>query len=128
MLTKILFTLLVILGAIVYIRRRTSKRVLAPVVYPVSRPTVRERPRLVFYISLGLLLIMLVATGAYLLQMWLDDARIIRVQVINSNTGSVISYEVRKGDMVAGKNTFHTIDGRTITLAAVERLEIGGDE
>lgn len=128
MLTKILFTLLVIIGAIVYIRWRTSKRELAPVVYPASRPTVRARPRLVFYISLGLLFVMLIATGAYLLQMWLDDARIIRVQVINSNTGAVISYEVRKGDMVAGKSTFHTIDGRSITLAAVERLEIGGEE
>jgi hypothetical protein len=128
MLTKILFTALIILGAIIYIRVRSRKRALAPMAPPLPRPVTPERPRLAYYLALGLLLIMLSGTGYYLFQMWFDDSRIISVRVINSNTGSVTSYEVRKGDVVAGKSTFHTVDGRTVTLAAVERLEMGGDQ
>ncbi len=127
MLTKILFTLLIIIGAIIYVRIRASKRALAPMAPPLPRPVAPERPRLVYYLSLGLLIIMLSGAGYYLFQMWFDDSRIIMVRVINSNTGSVTSYEVHKGDVTAGESTFRTVDGKTVTLAAVERLEMGGE-
>ncbi len=127
MLTKILFTLLIIIGAIIYVRIRASKRALAPMAPPLPRPVALERPRLVYYLSLGLLVIMLSGAGYYLFQMWFDDSRIIKVRVINSNTGSVTSYEVHKGDVTAGESTFRTVDGKTVTLAAVERLEMGGE-
>jgi len=93
---------------------------------PLPRPVTPERPRLVYYFAVGLITIMLLGAGYYLFEVWFDGSRIITVRVINSNTGSVTSYEVRKGDVEAGKSTFQTIDGRTVTLAAVERLEMGG--
>jgi hypothetical protein len=127
MLTKILFTLLIIIGAVIYVRVRARKRMLAPMAPPLPRPVPSERPRLVYYLAIGLLAIMLSGAGYYLFQLWFDGSRIIEVRVINSNTGSVTSYEVYKGDVAAGESTFRTIDGRTITLAAVERLEMGGD-
>ena len=126
MLTKILFTLLIIIGAILYVRIRARNRVFAPMAPPLPRPVAPERPRLVYYLALGLLVIMLSGAGYYLFQMWFDGSRIISVRVINSNTGSVTSYEVYKGDVAAGESTFRTIDGRTVTMAAVERLEMGG--
>ena len=128
MLTKIAFTLLIIIGAIVYVRIRARNRALAPMAPPLPRPARSERPRLTYYFAIGLLTIMLLGAGYYLFQMWFDDSRIITVRVINSNTGSVTSYEVRKGDVEAGKGTFQTVDGRTVTLAAVERLEMGGEK
>ncbi len=126
MLTKILFTLAIIIGAIFYVRIRAGKRALAPMAPPLPRPVTPERPRLAYYLALGLLVIMLSGVGYYLFQIWFDGSRIIAVRVINSNTGSITSYEVYKGDVVAGESTFQTIDGRTVTLAAVERLEMGG--
>ncbi len=100
---------------------------LAPMAPPLPRPVAPQRPRLVYLFALGLLFIMLSGAGYYLFQTWFDGSRIISVRVINSNTGSVSSYEVRKGDVIAGKSTFVTVDGRTVTLAAVERLEMGGE-
>lgn len=127
MLLKILFTLFIIIAAIFYVRVRARNRELAPMAPPLPRPVTPERPRMVYYLALGLLLIMLSGVGYYLFQIWFDGSRIITVRVINSNTGSVTSYEVYKGDVVAGESTFHTVDGRTITMAAVERLEMGGE-
>jgi len=127
MLTKILFTLLIIIGAIIYVRIRAKKSALAPMAPPLPRPVAPERPRLVYYLSLGLLVIMLSGSGYYMFQVWFDDSRIIMVRVINSNTGSITSYEVHKGDVTAGESTFRTVDGKTVTLAAVERLEMGGE-
>ncbi|MCP3671280.1 MAG: hypothetical protein GY814_12775 [Gammaproteobacteria bacterium] len=126
MLLKILFTLLIIIGAIFYVRIRARNRTLAPMAPPLPRPVAPERPRLAYYLALGLLLIMLTGAGYYLFQIWFDGSRIVTVRVINSNTGSVTSYEVYKGDVVAGESSFHTVDGRTITMAAVERMEMGG--
>ncbi len=127
MLTKILFTVLIIIGAIIYVRIRARNRALAPMAPPLPRPVAPERPRLAYYLALGLLVILLSGAGYYLFQMWFDASRIITVRVINSNTGSVASYQVYKGDVAAGKSTFLTIDGKTVTLAAVERLEMGGE-
>jgi len=126
-LTKILFTLLIIIGAIIYVRVRARNRALAPMAPPLPRPVASERPRFAYYLALGLLVIMLSGAGYYLFQIWFDGSRVITVRVINSNTGSVTSYEVYKGDVTAGESTFRTIDGRTVTMAAVERLEMGGE-
>ena len=100
---------------------------LAPMAPPLPRPVAPERPRFAYYLALGLLVIMLSGAGYYLFQIWFDGSRVITVRVINSNTGSVTSYEVYKGDVTAGESTFRTIDGRTVTMAAVERLEMGGE-
>jgi len=127
MLTKILFTVLIIIGAIIYVRVRARNRALAPMAPPLPRPVAPERPRFAYYLALGLLVIMLSGAGYYLFQIWFDGSRVITVRVINSNTGSVTSYEVYKGDVTAGESTFRTIDGRTVTMAAVERLEMGGE-
>ncbi len=69
MLLKIVVTILIILGAIVYIRMRSGKRPSASAVQLSSRPVAEGRRRPIYYVALGTILIMLVGTGYYLLQM-----------------------------------------------------------
>jgi hypothetical protein len=51
-----------------------------------------------------------------------DRDAIIRVQVVNTNTGGVTEYEARRGSIETGR--FVTVDGRQIRIAAIERLVI----
>ena len=44
------------------------------------------------------------------------------MRVINANTGEGVTYQARRED-VAGRS-FRTLDGRRITLADVERMEL----
>ncbi len=69
MFLKIVVTILIILGAIVYIRMRSRKLPLAPAVQLSSRTVVVGRRRPIYYVALGTLLIMLVGTGYYLWRM-----------------------------------------------------------
>ncbi len=124
MFLKLLLTASVILGALLVLRAR-NRRAVAPL--PLPRPPAYPKSRLPGFAAFGLVLIMLVGTGYYLFQQWWDAYQVVTVRVINANTGSVVRYEVYKGDVDRQSSSFHTVDGRLVMLAAVERMELGGD-
>jgi hypothetical protein len=68
----------------------------------------------------GLLALLLGGTGLYLAQGWNHGRAILRVQVVNANTGAVTDYQARRRD-VEGRG-FRTIEGQVIHLADVERM------
>ena len=65
---------------------------------------------------------MIAGTALYLFQGWVTAREAITVRVINANTGEGVAYQARRED-VAGRS-FRTLDGRRITLADVERMEL----
>jgi hypothetical protein len=123
MISKLFLTILLIVGLVYYIRSRSSARPPEPrrrerIVTPAPRhePLV---PRAILYIFIAL---MLLATSVVLYFDWEKNYRVVTVRVINSDTGRVSEYQARRGD-IDGR-TFETLDGKVVTLADVERMEL----
>ena len=124
MLMKILLTATVILGAILILRRRAQRVSQVRVVREASIPAV-EKSRLPHMVAYTVLLIMLGGAGFFMYLQWQDSYQVINVRVIDSRTGNVVHYQARRGD-VEGRS-FRALDGREVTLAEVERMELGGE-
>jgi hypothetical protein len=60
--------------------------------------------------------------GWYIYQDWSEAKIMVRIRVINAETGQVVLYDAPKG-LVFGRS-FTTADGRQVTLADVERMEV----
>jgi hypothetical protein len=126
MFTKLLILVLVILGVWVAFRVKTG---------PAPRPSAASRPGPALptrpawmpagaprALAYGLVSVMIAGTGLYLFEDWEAGRRPVTVSVINANTGEVVTYQVSPKDL-AGRS-FRTLDGRHVTLADVERLEV----
>lgn len=68
----------------------------------------------------GVVVLMLLGTGVYLVQGWQRDREVLRVQVVNTYTGKEASYLARRGEINA--RSFVTLDGRLVQIAEMERL------
>lgn len=77
------------------------------------------RTRRVAYAIVGILVMV---TAAVYYRAWHERHQIVTVRVINTTTGAVDTYRARKGDIQ--QHYFETIDGRAITSADVERIEV----
>ncbi len=126
MITKLLLTLSVIGIAWLVIRNRSRRGEIASTEQPMRlrAPASQQNsqaPRLAAY---GLIVFMILASGVFLYLQWRDEYRIVTVQVINTQTGESVTYEARRGD-VDGRR-FETLDGRVVTVADIERIEMGG--
>jgi len=127
MITKLLLTLSVIGIAWLVIRNRSRRdeisaleqttRLAAP-----ANPKTSPAPRLAAY---ALIIFMVLASGVFLYLQWRDEYRIVTVQVINTQTGHSVTYQARRGD-VDGRR-FQTLDGRVVSVADIERIEMGGE-
>ncbi|MBF0453868.1 MAG: hypothetical protein HQL72_03500 [Magnetococcales bacterium] len=60
--------------------------------------------------------------GWYIYADWRESKMMVRIRVINAETGQVALYDAPKG-LVFGR-AFTTQDGRRVTLADVERMEV----
>jgi hypothetical protein len=115
---KLLLTAAVIFGAYLVIRARMQASETTKDAPPPPAPLVsRGAVRLVAYAVIAL---MLGGTAFYLIGSWESGREVLRVQVVNANTGAVIDYLARRRD-VEGRG-FRTLDGRVVRLADVERM------
>ncbi|MBF0462823.1 MAG: hypothetical protein HQL87_15715 [Magnetococcales bacterium] len=121
---KILLPVLV--GLLLYFLGKShARRSGAPVavVRPVP-PTMLERVHLSFRLTAGLLVgTTLLAAAWWMVEAWQTAHTPVVVRVINVQTGAATSYQALQGQ-VQGR-TFHTLDGRQVRLADVERMEVG---
>jgi len=124
MLLKILLTILVIAGAVLTLRMRREREA-APAAPASAQSRSKKFDTPIKIVAAGLAVLMLVGVSAYLYHQWQDSYRVVTVSVIDTRSGNLIQYEAYKGD-VEGRQ-FTTTDGRTVTLAEVERMELGGD-
>lgn len=119
MLTKIAFTLAI--AALAYLVIRSRSRAVDAGQAPKAQPTRAHfiSSRLVAYLFLAVAM----ATGsAVFLMEWFDDRRVITIRVINSGTGEAAVYQAYKGKIYGRR--FETLDGRVVTVADVDRVEI----
>ena len=72
----------------------------------------------------SLVVLMVVGSAVLLYSQWREGYQVVNVRIVNSNTGVARSYQARLKD-IEGRS-FQTLDGRVVTLADVERMELGG--
>jgi len=130
MFLKLLLTALVIAGAILTLRMRRQRAIQqsAPPLRVLNAPAseIPGRRRLARFLAAGLVLLMLVGAALYLYHQWRDTYQVVTVRVIDTRSGQSTTYRAYKGD-IQGR-TFVTTDERTVTLAEVERMEIGAGQ
>jgi hypothetical protein len=126
MIGKILLTAAVIAAVVLFARSRSERRNAAPRRAPARLAAAPHTPaaeRLPRYLAYALLLLMLGGSAVFVFLEWRDQYRVVTVRVVNTNTGSSVIYQARRGEVE--DRSFETLDGRRIVLAAVERLELG---
>lgn len=130
MLTKILFTSLVILVMLFYVRHQQTRRAEhQPTRSPskdLPQTLFKPSPRLSRIAAYTVLLLMLAIGGLFYYLDWKEDHRVINIRVINTSTGEIGSYLAYQS-MIRGRS-FVTLDGRTITVSNSERVEMSEAE
>ena len=116
MLTKIAFTLAVVIG-VLWFARRSRQRVVnnpAPVVnqgggFPIG------------WLATGVVALMIIAGGWLMYDHWEKSSEMVFVRVVDSGTQKVTEYRAYRGDIE--ERAFVTVDNVSVTLAGTERLE-----
>jgi len=114
-LTKILVTLLVIAGALFYIRKPSATREKETAAQLGQRMIMR-------YVLFGLVSVSLLASAGYWYWSWQDGAKIVEVTIVSPIAESSAVYQVYKRDIKADEIT--TVDGINIRLSNQERVII----
>ncbi|MCH7881119.1 MAG: hypothetical protein IIB69_06000 [Proteobacteria bacterium] len=120
MLTKILFTLAVITGCFWYVSAKRGHRA-PPILVIASKKDLRKRKllRRSAYLFMGFM--MLAAIAMIYIEIS-DNNTLVTVHVINSQTGSRVSYQARRQDIKS--SSFTTLEGSTVYVANIERIEV----
>ncbi len=121
---KVLIAVVALLVAWLLLRARMrgAGRTAPPTVPAPSSTRSASAPRHLAYVALGVLV---AGTGLYLYEGWAERRAPVLVRVINANTGAVATYRARRSDVVG--RSLLTLDGRRVTLADVERMELETD-
>lgn len=123
MLTKILFTLAVILVvALVFRVKNTSAKAVKPAAAQTQTTKGGVSAAMVAYTLLGL--VIAISALVFVLH-WQDQHQVIDIQVTNSQ-GNALKYQAYK-KAIEGRR-FTTIDGVSVDLADSDRIEILGNE
>jgi len=119
---KLLLTAAVLLGVYLALRtRRRRGREVAEPPAPSREPGIPAE--ILKAVAYGLVVLMAVGSLLWLYLDWDAEREVVSIQIINSGTGETTAYRARRGD-VTGRR-FTTLDGRTVTLAEVERMVLG---
>ncbi len=116
MVSKIVLTAVIIVLA--YLVLRSRGRAATARAQGITAPPIVS-PRLVAYVFLAVA----VVSGALIYWLeWQDARQVITIRVINSSTGEAATYQAHKGK-IRGRR-FQTLDGREVTIADVDRVEM----
>ncbi len=134
MLSKFLITTAVIIGAFFVIRHRHmqgEKQSLPPKLETdkseAASTTAKEELAADLRAGAYMFLVLMVGLGAALYYFdWQDDHTVLTINLHRDNNSAPVSYEVYKYQLE--DRSFVTTDGRSITVASNERMEILGLE
>ena len=120
MIGKVLFTIGVILVvALIWRTRRPEQGSDRPEPRLINPQAQRRWP--IKGLAIGVIALMLLASGFLLYEHWRDSSEVIYIRVVDASSGRTAEYRAARGDI--GERTFTTVDGRHIVLAETERLE-----
>lgn len=119
MITKIIFTLLIVIGAAIFLRMKHAESEQQP------QPQRAERSESVKMFRQGayLFLIFMVISALVVFYFKIGDRyETVSVHVINIQTGERVTYLAQQQHIKSNK--FTTVEGRTVYVAEIERVEI----
>lgn len=116
MITKILFTIAVIIGVALFYRQKsaTAQATKPPRRTEDDAPSVRS----LAYVLIGILIIISIGVFAY---NWQENNRVITIRV-TADGGNVVTYQAKQSD-IKGRR-FKTLTGLEVTLAESDRVEM----
>ena len=120
MLTKLILTLLVIVGALWFVsskRGEPKQRVL--VIASKKEQENRQMLRYGAYVFMG---VMVIAASVMIYLELSDSYATVTVHVVNTQSGTRSSYQARQQDIQG--SSFTTLDGRKVYVAGIERIEV----
>lgn len=121
MLTKLLFTGLIIVGVYVFYRYRGRVH---------GKPKEVPRPNAASstgrFAVYGVVGVLLLVSGAVYFFQWQQAHRIITIRVIDSASNNVTIYKAYQKSIKG--NRFESLDGKTVVLGEAERVEYIEDE
>ena len=121
MLTKILFTALVIFS--VYAFYRLKRRI--PQGKSRPRQTVQSSP-VGRYTAYGFVVLLIIVSGGIFIYQWEQAHRVVTIRVIDGNSNNVTVYKAYRKSIKG--NRFESLDGKLVVLGEAERVEfIDGD-
>ena len=131
MLTKILITLLIIIGAVVFLRHKKSlhqqplnsaePRTITIQAEPADITKTSVIQANIKLIAFGVLSLTLLTGTAMLFFNWQDDHRVYEIKIVNPQTGNTDIFQAYKKDLQG--RSFTTITGQQIKVSEMERLE-----
>jgi hypothetical protein len=123
MITKILFTLTVIIATMIFFKRQRAQQSArsAPVKTVMSES--QKMFRQGAYLFLAFMVIS--AIGMFIFKLG-DDYATVQVHVINTQTGQMSTYQAKQKDIKS--KSFITLEGRKVFVADVERIEVEAQE
>jgi hypothetical protein len=115
MISKILFTIAVIAAVIllVKLRRRPVPQT------PQAEDETAQGFRWLALVAVGL---MIIGSAFFIWQAWRDASEVLVLRVVDTRSGQVTEYRAYRNDVE--DRVFRTLDGRRISLAETERLEV----
>ena len=119
MLTKILVTLLVIAGAMFYIRQPKVSR---------TKESTQDMGKgmLVRFVLYTVLSISLLASAGYWYWDWQDGNKVVSVTIVSPMSDDSVVYQVRKKHIA--NNEIITVDGIRVRLSNQERIIVANSE
>ena len=128
MFAKLLVTAIVVyIGYLVFRARRSDGLADAQPKRAALKPRLiirrRRYLRLVQPVASGVLLLMVVGSGYYVYERWVERHQVVRVEIINPYTGDVQIYRAQRRDINA--RSFKTLEGRVVRIAETERMIVG---
>ncbi len=118
MLTKILFTVAVIVVVMFVFRHRNQTQSIKAIPAVVPDQPKGISSQMLAYIFVALILLV---SGLIYLFFWMEQNKIVNIKVIDAN-GEAFNYQAHKKS-IEGK-TFVTLDGRQVTLGDSDRVEM----
>ncbi len=119
MISKILFTLLVIVGTIVFFKKQREFETRRGVQKSAELSENQKLFRQGAYLFLGFMVLSAVVMLTFEIG---ESYETVKVHVINTQTGNRQTYQAQQQDIKS--NRFTTIEGRVVYVADIERVEI----
>ena len=126
MIGKIIFTAAVIGLVVLWVRSRSRFQGTTGALPARLPKPIHERSRFPRFAAYTVIGVMILTSILFLYSEWSDRYQIVSVRVINADTGQSTLYQAYKGDIADRR--FQALDGRIVSLAEVERMELGGTE
>ena len=117
MITKILFTIVVIVAVLLFFRYQNQR-----LAAKVSRPPPQPTSKLGRWVAYGFVVVLILISAGFYSWHWKEQRRVLTIRVIGD--GETVNYQAYRKDYKQDANRFQTLDGKTVIRGDSDRVEI----